>query len=328
MIANKNNIICDRWTGKNGFKNFVDDMKEPSNGRWLGRKDINGIFEPSNCIWQTRKEFRQSTSKQKTIYLNGKYMSLSEAADSVGVNQDTIRSRIARGRTIEQALTDKYKARPRGTKKYKIKRLPRFSHSFLESITTYYLDILSNNINNLSASLAPISLCFTVKEKYTRMLFLQDRLDIRKRKELKEQGIREQVHSDNYKEIKAKLKKLREENITTLTCGGVTKTLTEWEKITGIKRATILQRMKSGLLGEDALKEELPMGKKRYEYKGENKTLTEWEKITGIKRKTLKTRIQNLKWSIEKALTTPVKVSRKKNLTVRNTHAQVNSSKN
>ena len=58
------------------------------------------------------------------------------------------------------------------------------------------------------------------------------------------------------------------------------------------------------------------------------RTLTEWEKITGIKRKTLKSRIQNLKWSIEKALTTPVEVSRKKNLTVHNTHAQVNFPKN
>lgn len=314
MIVNKHNIICDRWKGKEGFKNFVDDMKEPPNGRWLGRKDITGIFEPTNCVWQTRKEFRQSTSKRKTIYLNGKYVSLSEAADQIGINLSTLESRLARGRTIEQALTDKYKDRPNGTKQYSKKSGIKFSKNFIQKIVEHYLMVLSNNTSNLAGWVAPVSLCLTVKEKYTYMLYLQSRLDLKRKKQLKEQGINEHFCSDNYVEIKNKLRELRKNNIITLTYNGETKTLAELEKITGIKRATILQRKRMGLSDYEALQEELPMGKKRYEYKGEKKTLKEWEVVTGIKRKTIKTRIQKLKWSIEKALTTPVGKGRKPKL--------------
>ena len=40
-------------------------------------------------------------------------------------------------------------------------------------------------------------------------------------------------------------------------------------------------------------------------YRGETHTLMEWSEITGINYDCLKTRINTLKWSIEKALTTP-----------------------
>ena len=40
-------------------------------------------------------------------------------------------------------------------------------------------------------------------------------------------------------------------------------------------------------------------------FRGETKTLAEWSTITGINRKTITTRIDELSWSIEKALTTP-----------------------
>lgn len=39
-------------------------------------------------------------------------------------------------------------------------------------------------------------------------------------------------------------------------------------------------------------------------YKGETKTLSQWSKIIGIPKDTLRRRIVNLKWSIDKALTT------------------------
>ena len=42
-------------------------------------------------------------------------------------------------------------------------------------------------------------------------------------------------------------------------------------------------------------------------YKGETKTVTEWAKITGIRYDNITRRIDLLKWSVEKALETPVK---------------------
>lgn len=46
------------------------------------------------------------------------------------------------------------------------------------------------------------------------------------------------------------------------------------------------------------------------EYKGESHCITHWERITGINRKTIAKRLDN-GWSVEQALTTPPKISRK-----------------
>ena len=42
-------------------------------------------------------------------------------------------------------------------------------------------------------------------------------------------------------------------------------------------------------------------------YNNESHTLSEWSQITGIHRKTIKSRICRDGWSVERALTTPVK---------------------
>lgn len=45
---------------------------------------------------------------------------------------------------------------------------------------------------------------------------------------------------------------------------------------------------------------------KRFEYNGKNLTLVEWSKLLGISADTLASRIYTRKWSVERALTTPV----------------------
>lgn len=48
--------ICDRWSGKHGFENFLEDMGPKPEGLSIDRKDNDGNYEPGNCKWSTQKE--------------------------------------------------------------------------------------------------------------------------------------------------------------------------------------------------------------------------------------------------------------------------------
>ena len=54
--GNRGIKVCDRWLGKNGFKNFLDDMGERPAGKTLDRLDVDGDYGPNNCQWATPKE--------------------------------------------------------------------------------------------------------------------------------------------------------------------------------------------------------------------------------------------------------------------------------
>ncbi len=78
--------------------------------------------------------------------------------------------------------------------------------------------------------------------------------------------------------------------------------LVELSELTGIKQGTLQYRLSKGLSDEEIVK---PVGK-YYEFNNKTHTLSEWSKIVNINYDILRDRVKNLKWSIEKALSTPI----------------------
>lgn len=99
--------ICDRWLGESGFQNFFADMgKKPSPQHSIDRIDNDGDYCPENCRWATPREQANNTRRTNKLNAFGKVQSLSEWAREFKMVRATIRNRMAKGKTLEQVLTD------------------------------------------------------------------------------------------------------------------------------------------------------------------------------------------------------------------------------
>lgn len=97
-------VVCERW--RNSFVNFYEDMgPRPSPSYSLERKDNDGIYEPDNCKWATRKE--QSNNTRAVVHLSyqGQTKSISEWARITKILFATLRARLQRGWSVEEALS-------------------------------------------------------------------------------------------------------------------------------------------------------------------------------------------------------------------------------
>lgn len=87
--------VCQRW--KDSFINFVEDMGERPEGKFIDRINNDKGYYPGNCRWATTKEQLQNCSLSKRWIIYGKsYGSLRDAVAGTGIPMRTLRQKIDR----------------------------------------------------------------------------------------------------------------------------------------------------------------------------------------------------------------------------------------
>jgi hypothetical protein len=96
--------VCARWSS---FKNFFADMGLRPEGATLDRKDSTGNYEPSNCRWADKFQQKHNRTDNIQLEFKGKTQPLAVWARELEIHFETLRHRLRRGWTVEEAFTTK-----------------------------------------------------------------------------------------------------------------------------------------------------------------------------------------------------------------------------
>ena len=95
--------VCDEWL--KSFEVFYADMgPRPSADHSVERRDVNGNYESSNCFWATKTQQNNNTRRNVYYEFGGRRITEAQLAHEHGLSQQTLRGRLARGMTLEEAL--------------------------------------------------------------------------------------------------------------------------------------------------------------------------------------------------------------------------------
>lgn len=86
--------ISDRWLGKDGFRNFLQDMGPRPIGTTLDRIDTDGDYEPSNRRWATHVQQASTTSRAHRVTINGVTDTVSGWARRIGIDDRMLWRRL------------------------------------------------------------------------------------------------------------------------------------------------------------------------------------------------------------------------------------------
>jgi len=94
--------ISPRW---DSFENFLADMGERPAGASLDRwPDRAGNYEPGNCRWATRAQQALERRNARFIEWEGKRLQVAQWAELLGVNEQTLHTRLRSGMPLERIM--------------------------------------------------------------------------------------------------------------------------------------------------------------------------------------------------------------------------------
>lgn len=95
--------VCERWYS---FENFLADMGDrPDKGYSLERKENDKGYYKDNCKWATPKEQSNNQRSNHLLTFMSKTQNVTQWAEEIGMNPNTLSARVHRGWPIELALT-------------------------------------------------------------------------------------------------------------------------------------------------------------------------------------------------------------------------------
>src|SRR5690606_34478187 len=81
--------VCQPWRGS--FEAFYRDMGiRPSGRHSIDRINVNGNYEPGNCRWATQQAQTRNQRRNRIVVIDGKSMTLAEAAEQASVPYNTV----------------------------------------------------------------------------------------------------------------------------------------------------------------------------------------------------------------------------------------------
>ena len=104
--------VCDRWSGVDGYSNFLKDMGERPDKLSLDRKDVNGNYEPDNCRWadSSLQGFNTRKNKNNTSGRSGVSWDRTRSNWASYIMKDQKKISLGRYDSFEEAVAAREKA--------------------------------------------------------------------------------------------------------------------------------------------------------------------------------------------------------------------------
>ncbi len=95
--------ICKKWLK---FEGFYEDMGEKPAGLSLDRIDNERGYSKSNCRWATRIQQNRNMRTVQFVTFKGERRPITEWAEMLGFQINTLKFRLKRGWSVERAMTE------------------------------------------------------------------------------------------------------------------------------------------------------------------------------------------------------------------------------